>query len=203
MAINKGYNFYPLRDCERAIEDEKAVVMRHDVDHQLDLALKMAEMEASLGILTTYFLRVHAKNYSLLSLRSKKIIEKIEEYGHEIGFHYEASYAAASNCSSEYCFEVDLDILRYCSNTEIVSVSPHEPTREGSYHISEDWMRKNNLKFQAYDDIFIKQMKYISDSSCNWREGCMHDFIDSEKYSKLCVLTHPFWWYQQSSLENY
>lgn len=203
LALSKGYKFYPIREAELALAGEKSAVMRHDVDHQLELALNMAEVEATLGISTTYFLRVHAKGYSPLSLKSTKIMKKIQELGHEIGFHYEGSYASVHGLSHKDCFKADLEILRYSSGAEIVSVSPHEPTREGGYHIPEDWMSENNLKFQAYDGIFMNKMKYISDSSCNWREGCMHNFFASATQDKLCVLTHPFWWFSDSVLENY
>ena len=45
-------------------------------------------------------------------------------------------------------------------------------------------------------------MKYISDSGARWREGDMFEWLQKNT-PKLYVLTHPVWWYDKTTLENY
>ena len=201
-ALSQNYDFFRFCDYENIADSSKFIFLRHDVDHSLDLALKMGVIEHTLGIRATYFIRLHAAKYNALSLVGTQQLYHLKEMGHEIGLHYEPSYSATLKQDPQQSLQVDLNALENCIGEKIISISPHEPTREKSFIVNKELMRKNGLKYQAYDDIFIKQLKYISDSSCNWREGCMHTFI-ANNIPKLCILTHPFWWYQHSSLENY
>jgi hypothetical protein len=59
--------------------------LRHDIDHDLDLALEVAHHEHRLGIRSTYFL-LHTNPYwehEDLVLRCRQL----EAYGHEVGLH--------------------------------------------------------------------------------------------------------------------
>jgi hypothetical protein len=56
-------------------------------------------------------------------------------------------------------------------------------------------------KNRCHNSSFFQEYKYLSDSSCNWREGCFSKHVG--KYSHLLVLTHPIWWYNKSPAENY
>ena len=44
----------------------KAIVLRHDVEFSVPIALKMAEIENTLGIRATYFVQLHSEFYNLL-----------------------------------------------------------------------------------------------------------------------------------------
>jgi hypothetical protein len=201
-AQDRGYEFLKFEEYDKIKEDKKCIFMRHDVDHDLNLAHKMAKIEKENNISSTYFIRMHSSKYNLCSLEGTKIIRDICSLGHEIGFHYEPSYSRYFNIDEDALFTQDLVYLEQSLGKKIVSVSPHEPTREGTFKLSQDLLNQNGIKYQAYDDMFVRDMKYISDSSCNWREGGMHYFI-ADEVPKLCILTHPFWWFDITSLENY
>lgn len=62
---------------------EKVVILRHDVDRKPGNALRMAKLEANLGVKSTYFFR------TVLYTFNPKIITQIGEMGHEVGYHYE------------------------------------------------------------------------------------------------------------------
>jgi hypothetical protein len=74
----------PLRDV-LAIEDRPWVALRHDVDHDLDIALEMAAFEAKRGIASTYFLLHTAAYYEQDRFWSK--VAQLVDYGHEVGLH--------------------------------------------------------------------------------------------------------------------
>lgn len=62
---------------------QSIVILRHDVDRSPKNALKIAQIENSLGISGTYYFRITPESYNL------EIMNKILNMGHEIGYHYE------------------------------------------------------------------------------------------------------------------
>jgi len=71
--------------------NEKAILLRHDVDALPQQSLLFAKLQHSLGIRGTYYFRIVPDSLN------PRIIEEIGGLGHEIGYHYEdVSLAAAS-----------------------------------------------------------------------------------------------------------
>ena len=70
-------------DCVRS------VILRHDVDRLPENALRMAQIEAELGVKASYYFRMAPESFD------RDIIKKIAEMGHEIGYHYENLSAVA------------------------------------------------------------------------------------------------------------
>lgn len=83
--LENGYKFYPFK-IYRSVSNKKIVILRHDIDRMPQNALKMAEIEAKLGVYGTYYFRINnGKVYD-------QTIKKIVELGHEVGYHYEEIY---------------------------------------------------------------------------------------------------------------
>jgi hypothetical protein len=59
------------------------ILLRHDVDRRPWNSQRMAELEAELGIHTTYYFRVTKGAFH------EEIIRQIAALGHEVGYHYE------------------------------------------------------------------------------------------------------------------
>ncbi|MDO8725080.1 MAG: hypothetical protein Q7J35_03310 [Candidatus Methanoperedens sp.] len=84
--LDSGYSIYSLKAYfSLQNETEKFVIIRHDIDDEIDLinSLKIAEIESDLGIKATYYFRTTNRVFK------KDVIKKIAEMGHEIGYHYE------------------------------------------------------------------------------------------------------------------
>lgn len=74
-----------VRELAEIPQRANVVALRHDIDHDLDLALEVAHHEHRLGLKATYFL-LHTHKYwqdpdFLLKCR------QLEAYGHEVGLH--------------------------------------------------------------------------------------------------------------------
>ena len=188
--IDNGYFFGGTKDKPL---DKKNIVMVHDVDHSIEFCKNFSEIEKKCGVKSTYFLRLHAKKYNMLSNSSLREAKSIIDNGHEIGLHYEPSF-----CKSDYENHIkkEMSILSDFLNYEISVFNIHEPARTGINIGS--ILRKSN---RCYNSEFFKNFKYISDSSCRWREGCFSEHVN--KWQNILVLTHPFWWYNESPTENY
>ena len=68
-----------------ASPDANIIAMRHDVDHDLELALEMAHHEWRLGYKATYYL-LHTESY-WNDEKFPLLVRQLKEYGHEIGLH--------------------------------------------------------------------------------------------------------------------
>lgn len=87
-------------------QPEKIVLLRHDVDRKIQNALKMAELEHTLGIQSTYYFRYP---YTF----KPDVIAAIHAMGHEIGYHYETlSKAGGDHQKAIALFETELAAFR-------------------------------------------------------------------------------------------
>ena len=111
--LSQGYN---ITDFSKTI-DGKQLILRHDIDMDLDLAEPISEIESSVGATSIYFVRLHAKNYNALSLSSVRIMKKIAARGQEIGLHYEPTFTKNE--------DHELQLLIYLFDT-LVFMNPPE-----------------------------------------------------------------------------
>lgn len=198
-AKTKGYSFSLMKDFVNSIR-ERVVFLRHDVDSEPELALNFSDIEKKLGIKATYFFRVHAGD-NLFSLANYRVIKRIMQDGHEIGLHAETDFASLVGEHELSVLARGKTVLEAIAGKKISGVSMHEPTRSVRPLKKSDFERLG-FQYDAYDAKFMERLKYISDSSCRWREGCMCHFINS-RVPRLYILTHPVWWFKQSPIENY
>ena len=75
-----SYRDYVMTSCR---DDEKFVILRHDVDAKPWNSLKTAQIEHSMGAKATYYFRVGSES------NVPEVIRSIAKLGHEIGYHYE------------------------------------------------------------------------------------------------------------------
>ena len=200
LAKTKGYVFSRMKDYHENIHHSKVIFMRHDADIQVRNALRLAGIEAELEIPATYFFRVHA-SYNLFSLEHYRTIKRILELGHEAGLHYEADFAELVNEQDKDMFQREKQMLELITGEKVLGMTQHEFARR-SRPFNEKSLHELDLEYMGYSSQFFTDIKYISDSGGRWREGCMCKFIENDT-PKLCILTHPVWWYDKSPIENY
>ncbi len=88
-AKNAGYQVATLDNWLSSDgTSDKVFLVRHDVDRHPERALAMAEMEAGLGIASSYYFRIVSSSFK------PEIIKKIASLGHEVGYHYEDWFLA-------------------------------------------------------------------------------------------------------------
>ena len=182
-------NDYSFTGYHKTDNDEKQVILRHDVDFCLEKALQIARLENELGVKSTFFLLISTDFYNVFSKSSSIIVKEISDLGHEIGLHFdEVKYDVRSSTSLEQHVEFERKILGGATGLSIKTVSMHRPSK---------WILENDVHFDncinSYSAEFFNKYKYVSDSRMNWREN-VFDIIRSGKYNKLHILTHPFWY---------
>lgn len=188
------FSFYSMYDYLKERPKKKFIVMRHDVDLSLKHALIMAKTEKYLGIKSTYFIR-NTGIYNPFYEKNLGIIRQISKLGHEIGIHYDSSNLSANDFKSFFLSQKkDFELL---IGKKIFGAAVHKrkninASEPGKLNTVESLLSPLDLEYDAYSDVFMKDIKFISDSKYRWRGGCMCNHIKKE--AKLCILTHPIWW---------
>ena len=198
-ALNEGYQFSTMANAITHYNTfDKIICLRHDADYFNDVSnsLNFSAIEDEMGIAATYFFRVHGA-YNLFTLENYKILKKL--WRHEIGLHYEYDFAKLVGDNPLDLLQREISMLKSITTRPIEGVAYHCPTRCG-YPLSTEVMNRIGVLYEAYDDFFTQDMKYISDSS-GWREGCLCKWVG--KKDKIVALMHQIHWYNDSPVETF
>jgi hypothetical protein len=174
----KGYKF-GLFDEEN---QGKTVYLRHDIDHSIEKAVIIADIERTLGARATYCLRLASPFDNIFYKKNQDAIRKILFRGHDIALHFEREAWEISD-------HLEMDIIKQINLLKLYFpikniVSFHRP--QG------DILNKHFDEFiNTYDKPFFKNATYLSDSTGDWRSGCPCTHKEDGNYQ---ILTHPIWW---------
>lgn len=182
----QNYQFTNYRNYKDVAQ---SVIIRHDVDNSLEMALKIAELENQLGIRATFFILLSTNFYNILSKSSSEILKKILNLNHEIGLHFdEKRYKIDSKEELEHNIEYEKRIVEDILKTAIDVVSMHRPSK---------WVLEGDIHFKniinSYSKEFFQECKYLSDSRMHWREDVVR-IVENREFKRLQILTHPFWY---------
>lgn len=191
---DNDYDFVFFDDSEKIKKKgKKIVLLRHDIDFDVNQAEKISEIEKKHDIKSTYFFLLNSKSYNIHNSETYEIIKKILNEGHEIGIHFdEASYDYSTNSELKNFVEKEIGFFESLFNKEIKIISFHRPT-------DNILLDKIDIPIaHTYEDRYAKDVKYLSDSKKQFREGNLIDIINSNKYDKLQILLHPIWWNKEN-----
>src|SRR5688572_2723486 len=82
---------YSIVKYEQADPKRRHLILRHDVDMCLARSVRMAEVEAEMGIQSYYFILVNTELYNINSRAGRFALRRLEELGHEVGLHFDPS----------------------------------------------------------------------------------------------------------------
>lgn len=92
LQIAKNNYFFRFFEDDYSGICNKTILLRHDVEFSVPIALRMAEIENSLGIKSTYFIQLHGDFYNALEKRTLGQFQRIESLGHELALHFDAHF---------------------------------------------------------------------------------------------------------------
>lgn len=179
----------------------KHMILRHDVDHSLEQALRLARIDAAEGCSATFFLRVHARGYNVASYQSLQLIDELHSLGHEVELHLDGGIHQGLPISEVDALDRQREVLEAVLRRPINGFSAHEPARMGNLDSSDDALTRWGVRYHAYQARFMNpQIRYLSDSSARWRDGHFFEWLGRADH--LHVLVHPVWWYDRLPQEN-
>lgn len=188
--LRKVYDFTTFCEGKKIVEtDRPLVIMRHDIDMDLEAAVRMSSLEKDLGIFSTYFFMVRCPLYNVFSSSGAELVKEILAAGHQLGLHFDCALyqdITVDNLNT-YIFR-ECELLERFLEHLVSAVSFHRP---GHLELSgvelEKWPN-------SYEKVFLQKFKYFSDSRGIWGHG---NPIESDAFYKrenLHILTHPIWW---------
>lgn len=192
----RGFEFFFFSDIAKT---DRFIYLRHDVDRSLEKAQALAELEQQLGVKSTYFVRLHSRFYNCWSFPGLKALRAIMAAGHEIGLHTEFyDQAKIFGDNGARVFAQETRVLEEIIERPVRVFSPHRTS--GSTNTEEirsqlAQLPRGKILLCTFDPQFQGDVKYLSDSSAIWREGCPCGFMD--RYPRLQLLVHPIWWYRE------
>ena len=187
--LEQGFYFKKFEEFN--VNNNCQVILRHDVDFSLDMAVKMASIEKELGVLSTYYFLLASDSYNLLSKNNSDSIEFIKDMGHSVGLHFDPT----AYTDEKSGFEAELAIFeRYFG--EVLSMSFHRPSKSVLEGI--DWLPDRILG--AYQAKFFNDITYISDSQGAFRFGHPFEHEAFTHLRNIQLLIHPIWWMTNESL---
>jgi hypothetical protein len=144
--------------------ENKSIVLRHDVDKMPNNSLKFAQIQYDFGIRGTYYFRAVPESCD------EKIILKIHEMGHEIGYHYENLTTCKGNIDNAYQnFCYNLEVFRKIVPVTTICMHGSPLSRFDSRDIWKKYDYKSlGLIGEPYLDINFDKILYLSDTGRKW-----------------------------------
>ena len=184
--VDKGYEFKFFSD---EIAEKKNLLLRHDVDFDVMLALTLAQHEHYNLIRSTYFFMLRSDSYNILTPQNIEAVKKINAMGHDISLHFDA--VIYEDYSSGLLFELDLFNKLFGVYPKVISI--HRPGKK--------FLEGMDVGVShTYEKKYLKDIKYISDSGGRFRYG--HP-IDSDAFltnDSIHLLLHPIWWVTEGDI---
>lgn len=163
----------------------KNIIIKHDVEDKIDLALKSAILENELGIQSIYY--VHG--FFLDSDYSIDILKKISQLGHVIGYHYDVLDQNDGDYNKAL-EDFKIDLIRFSNiGLDIKTVCPHGnpvKVRKG-WNSNKDFFKNIEIRanFPEIHDIVNDFEKYYANysylSDAGFRLNIIGDIVNNDK----------------------
>jgi len=167
--------------------NKPVALLRHDVDLDIEKALKMAEIEASKGVYSCFMFLTNCYFYSLSDNSVISAIQSIKKMGHEVGLHYDIHNNNNNNNNESELIKMEISKIEDIISSKVCSISFHRPSPiyiNGPTHV--------NGMVNTYASSLMNC--YLSDSKGRWRNGEPIPMIRNNKNNILQLLVHPIWW---------
>ncbi|MEZ5320701.1 MAG: hypothetical protein R2698_01190 [Microthrixaceae bacterium] len=182
--VDLGYRSVAFGDADPSAAH---LLLRHDVDLDLRSAVRVAEVEHSMGVGATYFLMVRSDCYNVLDRSCMTAARHLVELGHRIGLHLDASLYPPDDLAAAGAEE--RRILEWAVDAPVGIVSFHRPaphlvgSRDGGFGVP-----------HTYEPRFTEHITYVADSRGTFRFGSPFDTDAYRERRALQLLLHPLWW---------
>lgn len=206
----------PLRDVARGYDRLGTVAMRHDVDHNLEHAVKFAEWEAERGYRATYFV-LHTAWYYEDKDALYEGLERLDDLGHEVGLHSNATALAAaglpprerwrnpakrlSQAVEDGMAEIldeELGLLRD-AGFEVVGVAAHGDIRCYEFGVCNE-LRLTKLTLERFGLEYDADELARGGTSISDNHGTMHgSLLNAKPDRQTFALLHPCHWEMPAS----
>ena len=178
-------NDYIFIDFHSEIDQKKNIILRHDIDFDIEKAHQVAKLESDMGITSTFFFLLRSDSYNFLEKKNLDYVLDIKNKGHEISIHYDPTLY------SDFYDGLENELFLF---EKITGVNP----RIISFHRPSKQILDNNSDIlglpHTYQDKYFKDIKYISDSGGGFFYDDPINCPEFKNNFSIQLLIHPIWW---------
>ena len=132
------------------------ICLRHDVDHNLELAHEIALIEYKAGFKSSFFFLPTAKYFKSSYLI--RTIQEIQSYGHEIGIHFNGmAELLGGNVSNIEAAYKKLNLYFKKNKININGISCHGDQLCYTHQISNHWYFEDNKSFYLHKKNYLAE----------------------------------------------
>jgi hypothetical protein len=180
---------YEIANFSTVQPTARHLILRHDVDFDLGLAVQMASSEAQAGWSATYYVLLRTEFYNPFSAAGTNFIQELLRLGHTVGLHFDGSLYSADQAGMASAIKAECDTLATITRQPVTTFSFHRPHSD----LLDHGFEVDGL-INAYDKRFFSRIGYCSDSRGGWHHGHPLDHPSITSGHALQLLTHPVWW---------
>ena len=159
-----GYEFVTYVEYAEGHRADKLVVMRHDVDRQVERARRLAEVESEMRVGASYYFREKFIDDDSDEIRY------IESLGHEVGYHYEELVSEKGDADKAYArFVRNVKKMRQVADVRTITMHGSPMSRFDSKDMWRVYdYKKLGLIGESQIDVDWSEMFYLTDTGRSW-----------------------------------
>lgn len=152
------------RELLQTLKKHKHFNIRHDVDLRPDYSLRIAQVEAAMGLHATYYFRTVPESYD------ERIIQQIVSLGHTAGYHYESLTTCNGDMEAAYeDFCHDLEKLRKIVPITTACAHGSPKSRWNSQDIWNHYdIHALGIDYEPMLDTDFNTTLYLTDTGRRW-----------------------------------
>lgn len=160
----EGYEFITFEAYCLGKRRPKFVILRHDVDEMAGNALKIAEVESQLGIISTFFFRIVKQS------NKPEVIREIINMGHQIGYHYEDLATTNGDKELAYAnFQKNLAYFREFAPIKTICMHGSSTSEFDNRSLWKTYdYRDDGIVGEPYFSIDFNEVFYLTDTGYCW-----------------------------------
>lgn len=184
LSAGYSFSFFNKKDYQTS----KEIILRHDIDFDVQCALMAAKIESELGIQATYFFMCRTSFYNIFEIENLKAIKEIQSLGHKVSIHFDAvlynDLKEGLREEKKYFEGLIPDTVDIISFHRPAPAILQDPDQLLSMGIENTYMTK-----------YFKNLTYFSDSTGVWRFGSPIESPEFQQKKSMQLLIHPIWWF--------
>ena len=159
-----GYEFVTYVEYTEGRRADKLVVMRHDVDRQVERARRLAEVESEMRVRASYYFREKFIDDDSDEIRY------IESLRHEVGYHYEELVSEKGDVDKAYArFVRNVKKMRQVADVRTITMHGSPTSRFDSKDMWQVYdYKKLGLIGEPQMDVDWSEMFYLTDTGRSW-----------------------------------
>jgi len=173
--------------CSFSDQARPRLILRIDVDYDLNWAARLAEINDQLSIQATFFIQVSSPLYNVLCLDNRGALDRIVNADQHIGLHYFHD----GGDLDVHRLKHEFSVLHHLVPTIENFVAWHNPNGDISL-LNREAEREGFVS--VYSDEFFTLEKYVSDSNGRNDASGIRKFVSRCNASSVQILLHPFNW---------